>query len=262
MSAVRDLTAFETALAVGANSVSGKIPFVAAPPFFSIAGSGIGAIWWDQNADDPYHGFYVSNNGLIALKAPFTSKTPIPLGTIVSPALPIIAPFWADIDTTLGGSVAYFSNADIFPTDGTGNPTDWFQKSGYGATWRGVRTPGSPGATNPFQVVIIERDPAGGIIGPTFSPFMEVDIEFNYESIEWDAAGAFRVGFFSGVTAFEFPFSGVGGRYLNMDSSTGLIWTSHDSKVPGRYVFRMRLFRAAGAIILSLEEASEQRTHQ
>lgn len=256
MSAVRDMTGHETALPAGANSVSAIVPFSGGPPFFVQGGAGQGAVWWDQRSDDPYHGFYVSNNGLISLKAPFTSKLPIPLSTIVSPALPIIAPFWADIDTTLGGSVSYFANVDIEPTDGFGNPIDPFTtRTGYGATWRGVKTPGGSG-TNTFQVVIVDRRDTGpgGIIGPTFQPFFDFDIEFNYDSIQWDAGGQFRVGMYSGVTAFEFPLSAVGGRYLDIDRSTGLIFTSHDSKVAGRYLFRVRWFKAAGAIILHFEE--------
>lgn len=258
MGAVRDLSDWEVALPVGANSVSSLINFDPSdPPFFIKDGTGgRGAIWWDNREHDPYRGFYVSNNGVISLGGPFTDKTPIQLDAVVSAGLPIICPFWADIDTTLGGSVSYFQSADIPPTDGFGNIIDGIELfNGYGATWRGVKSPGSSG-TNTFQLVIITRRDLGpgGIVGPTFQPYCDFDLEFNYDAVQWDNGGLFRIGFYTGVSSFEFPFSAVGGRTLDSNTADGLIWHSHDTRVPGRYKLRVRQVPLHSAIILESDE--------
>lgn len=257
MGAVRDLTDWEVALPVGANSVSSLIAFDEGNPLFIKDGTGgQGAIWWDNRAQDPYRGFYVSNNGLLSLGGPFTDKTPIQLDAVASSSVPIICPFWADIDTTLGGSVAYFQSANVEAQDGFGNNIDVYQTfPAYGATWRGVKSPGSSGS-NTFQVVIIDRNLTGpgGVVGPTWPPYFDFDLEFNYDAVQWDNGGTVRVGFYTGVSAFEFPWSGVGGRMLDSNTADGLIWHSHDSRVAGRYRFRIRSNQAHSAIILGFGE--------
>jgi hypothetical protein len=100
---------------------------------------------------------------------------------------------------------------------------------------------------NFFQVLLIARSDTGP---------GNFDIEFNYDSIEWEtgqASGgnalcqggsAVCVGFSNGTgapdTFFELPGSGIPGAFLNANPSTGLIHNSQNSAQRGRYVFPVR----------------------
>ena len=92
-----------------------------------------------------------------------------------------------------------------------------------------------------FQLVFVERsDRASG----------DYDIEFNYAQVRWetgDASGGIdglggspaQVGFASaGGSTFEMTGSGSTGWFLDGNPQTGLIYSSFNSSVPGRYVFQ------------------------
>src|SRR6185295_4164640 len=112
----------------------------------------------------------------------------------------IIAPFFADVDTRVGNVVTFG------PGTVNGRPA-------FGVNWPGVGCfDQNVSVLNFFQVVLIDRsDVAAG----------DFDIEFNYDSIQWEAGQASggnaaclggtsaRAGFANGSglpgTAFELP---------------------------------------------------------
>lgn len=179
-----------------------------------------------------YNGVYVNNNGNVTFGAPLSTYTPYPLSNL---GPPIIAPFFADVDTRAGNNVAFGSGT----VDG---------HTAFGVTWPGVGCYyENASVLDTFQVLLIDRsDVAPG----------DFDIEFNYGSIEWDsgqASGgdsscqggtAARAGYAGGSgatgTYYEIPGSGVDGAFLDSNASTGLIGGSYDSSQPGRYVFKIR----------------------
>src|SRR5262249_32711146 len=138
------------------------------------------------------------------------------------PGKPIIAPFFADVDTRSpggGNPMAY----------GTGTVNS---QPAFGATWAGVgyynaSSSSHPASqTNSFQAILIdEGNPTGSPLGDDFV------IEFNYDQITWetgDASGGANglggtsayVGYSGGTAAStnQFAGSGVPGSFL--DSGT------------------------------------------
>jgi hypothetical protein len=179
-----------------------------------------------------YDSVYVNNNGNITFGAPLSEFTPFDLTTTQRV---IIAPFFADVDTRTGNVLTY----------GTGTVNG---RPAFGVTWPGVGCfSQTTSVLNTFQAVLIDRsDIAPG----------DFDIEFNYDSIQWEAGMASggsarclggasaRAGFSAGTgapgTFFELPGSGVPGSFLNSNASTGLIHHSQNSPQTGRYVFPVR----------------------
>ncbi|HZS29180.1 MAG TPA: nidogen-like domain-containing protein, partial [Candidatus Angelobacter sp.] len=147
----------------------------------------------------------------------------------------IMAPFFADVDTRVGNQVTYG------PGTVDGHPA-------FAVTWPGVGCFAEiTSVLDFFQVVLIDRsDSAPG----------DFDIEFNYNSIQWETGEASggdgacqggssaRVGFSNGSgapgTSFELPGSGIPGAFLDNNPSTGLIHNSFGSNQAGRYVFQVR----------------------
>lgn len=112
----------------------------------------------------------VNNNGNITFQQGLSTYTPFGLA---STTVPIIAPFFADVDTR-------GTNNGAQPTTfGQGMVGDL---PAFGATWRNVGYYSSHTEhLNTFQVVLISReDIAQG----------DFDIEFNYDSITWEAGTA------------------------------------------------------------------------
>lgn len=178
-----------------------------------------------------FSSLYVNNNGNITFDAPLPAFTPFDL---TSTDRVIIAPFFADVDTRVGNVATY----------GTGSVDGM---PAFGVTWPGVGCfDENTSVLNNFQVVLIDRsDIAPG----------DVDIEFNYNQIQWEAGqasggdgsclggSAARVGFSQGTgapgTFFELPGSGIPGAFLD-SNPTGLIHSDRGSDQLGRYVFQVR----------------------
>jgi hypothetical protein len=152
---------------------------------------------------------------------------------LVGDATPIIAPFFADVDTraTGGGSVDY----GIGTVDG---------HNAFGVTWNAVGYYGEhTDKLNTFQVVLIDRSDTGA---------GNFDFELNFNHILWetgDASGgsngfdgsSAHVGYSNGSTSsFELPGSGVPGSFLDSNMATGLINNSLGTTVDGRYLFEVR----------------------
>jgi hypothetical protein len=175
---------------------------------------------------------FVNNNGNVTLDAALPTFTPFDL---TSTNRVIIAPFFADVDTSQGNVVTYGSG-----TVG-GRPA-------FGVNWPGVGCfSENISVLNFFQVILIDRsDVSQG----------DFDIEFNYDSIQWETgqasggnavcqgASSARVGYSIGTgapgTFFELPGSGIPGSFLDINTTTGLIHNSRDSAQLGRYVFPVR----------------------
>jgi hypothetical protein len=174
-----------------------------------------------------YSNLYINNNGNLTFTGPLSTFTPFP---IITTGTPMIAPYFADVDTRSGGIVTY----------GTGTIGG---QNAFVVTWPGVCffyincT-----KTNTFQVVLIDRsDIAAG----------DFDIEFNYDNIEWetgDASGGVdglggscaRAGWTNGSTeSYELPGSATCGEFLN-GGAHDLPENSLNSTVDGRYVWNVR----------------------
>lgn len=141
----------------------------------------------------------MNNNGNITFNAPLGTFTPFDL---LSTATPIIAPFFADVDTSSHGMPVTYDTGTI-----AGRPAfvvNWIDVDYFSSN------PAHGDQLNTFQLVLIDRsDIAAG----------DFDIEFNYGEIVWETGNA------SGGT------NGLGGSSAVPASPTGS--TPH-SNLPGR----------------------------
>jgi len=119
-----------------------------------------------------YANFYINNNGNITFNSPVSSYTP---EAFPSSSQPMIAPFWADIDTRGTGAV-YVGAANADTTV---------------ITWDGVGFYAShTELTNTFQLVLRDMSDTTGVSG-------DFNIEFRYEELTWTTGDAS-----SGVAGF------------------------------------------------------------
>ena len=180
-----------------------------------------------------YSQLFVNNNGNVTFNGSLSTFTPF--GITTAP-VPIIAPFFADVDTrnSASGVVTY----GIDTVNG---------RSAFGVNWLNVGYySGRADKLNSFQLVFVDRsDIAPG----------DFDIEFNYDGIQWETGEASggtgglggasaRVGFSNGDTVnppifFELPGSGVNGAFLD-GGSNSLVANRLNSDVDGRYLFSVR----------------------
>ena len=174
-----------------------------------------------------YSNVVVSNNGFITF-GDFPDEFMYFPEPLADQTLPMIAPFWDDVDTQRDGNALRSGTGTI-----DGHAT-------IGFTWPGVAPHGTLGVYNTFQLMLIDRsDLAPG----------DFDIEFNYGSINWSGVHSpTRVGWTSGISEwFELPGSGVDGALLDSKLETGLVHNRLNSDVDGRYVFNVRGGSVMGA---------------
>lgn len=181
-----------------------------------------------------YADTYVGSNGFLTFNSGYGSYTPSGLGNGYS-GQPIIAPFFADVDTRGAGSgrVSY----------GTGT---YDGRAAFAATWRNVgyfnqRTD----KLNTFQVILTDRsDVAAG----------DFDIYFNYDAIQWESGSASggvdglggnsaAAGFNAGTgnaadTYLQFTGSLVNGALVDGGASSLAAGTNNG--VTGQYLFSVR----------------------
>jgi hypothetical protein len=177
-----------------------------------------------------YTNTFVNNNGNLTFANPLSTFTPT---SIPNTGFPIIAPFWADVDTRgAGSSLVTYGQGQV---DG---------RNAFAANYVNVGYYNSQSdKLNSFQVVLIDRsDLAVG----------NFDIEFNYDQIQWETGSASggvngfggnsaRAGYTVGSASFELPGSAVDGALLDSGpAGTSLIANSLNSNVLGRYVFGAR----------------------
>jgi hypothetical protein len=178
---------------------------------------------------------YANNNGNLTFTNPMVTFTPYPLDSSLTP---IIAPFFADVDTR-GPSSALMTWGSV---TWMGRPTfcvSW-DNAGVGYFDRHVDK------LNKFQVLLVDRND----VEPN-----AFDIVFNYDQIQWETGDASdgvmglggssaRAGYSDGNTlnpdgTHELPGSAVPGSFLD-GGPNALISGSHGSNVPGRYIFEIR----------------------
>lgn len=183
---------------------------------------------------------YVNNNGNITFSGAQSTYTPTGLGSSYT-GDPIIAPFFADVDTRGTGSGVVSYGAGVIPLG--------YTDAGYNAF--GVNWPNvgyydqKTDKLNNFQMLLVDRTDTG--VG-------NFDIIFNYGQIQWetgDASGgtdglggtSAAVGYSNGTgtsgTYYQLPGSLVPGSFLDSNHSTGLIYGSNDG-VAGQLLFEVR----------------------
>jgi hypothetical protein len=178
---------------------------------------------------------YVNDNGNVSFQLPLSQFTPSNLATGVG--LPIIAPFFADVDTEGAGSglVTY------------GNVT-YNGRAAFVADWLNVGYfDSNTDKLNSFQLILTDRSDTGGS--------GNFDIEFNYNQIRWetgDASGGFgglggtsaAVGYSNGLSGASDVFYQLSGSLVNGAFLDGgpdsLVANSLNSTTPGRYDFQVR----------------------
>jgi len=176
---------------------------------------------------------YVNNNGNLTFRNSSGTFTPNGLATGVGQ--PIIAPFFADVDTRgFGSGLTMYGNATV-------NGFNAFVASWINVGYYGSHT----NKLNSFQTVLIDRSDTGA---------GNFDIELNYDKIQWetgDASGGSNglggtsavAGYSNGSDTnnifFQLPGSLVNGALLD-GGPNSLIANSLNSTVPGRYVFQVR----------------------
>ncbi len=173
---------------------------------------------------------FLNNNGNITLDAPLASFTP---SGVDLPTAEIIAPFFADVDTTGDGSKLM--------TYGSGQVAG---RTAFGVNWIDVGYfSGHDDKLNSFQLILVNRS--------DLSPGA-FDIEFNYGQIQWESGDAndgssnglggetARAGYSNGNgTNFEeLEGSSVPGAFL--DGGSNALTDLTNVRLPGRYVTLVR----------------------
>jgi hypothetical protein len=177
-----------------------------------------------------YTQLYVNNNGNVTFNSPLGTFTPFALTGPTGN--PIIAPFFADVDTRVGELTKYGSGT-------------FDSRNGFGVTWDNIGVgyfSQHIDKLNKFQLLLIDRSDTGA---------GNFDIYFNYDQIQWetgDASGgtnglggtSARAGYNSGSGQFfELSGSGVNGAFLDSNLASGLIYNGN-TDVDGRFLFQVR----------------------
>ena len=177
-----------------------------------------------------YSQLYVNNNGNVTFGSPLSTFTPFGL---TSTNTPIMAPFFADVDTrgaksgivTYGGQPAAGSIPAYFCVN-------WINVGYYGL---------ETDKLNSFQLILTDQSAVTHHAG-------DFTITYNYGSIQWEtgeASGGIdglggssaRVGYSNGVSqSLELAGSGVNGAFIN-GGPDALISNSLNSVESGRYIF-------------------------
>ncbi len=193
---------------------------------------------------------YVNNNGNITFFGSHTGYTPAPLQNL---GFTVIAPFWADVDTRGSGSEVVAYSYGIETVNG---------HAAFGVNWVNVGYyERHDDKLNSFQLVLIQRTDTGT---------GNFDIEFNYNKVLWETGDASegingyggypsRSGLTNGINrTIELAYSGQTLVQLdtnpntgNPNYTTGLIYRSRNSTIPGRFLFQVRGGEVLGALAVN-----------
>jgi Nidogen-like/PEP-CTERM motif len=188
---------------------------------------------------------YANNNANVTFNGPLSTYTPFGLTTNIG--TPIIAPFFADVDTRGAGSGLLTYGARTFSFN------DAVVRNVFVGNWINVGYfANQTNKLNSIQLVLISRQETGA---------GNFDIMFNYDGILWETGGASggvnglggnsaHAGYSAGTgvagSFFEFAGSGVNGALLD-GGPNSLIASSNVaatdplySRTNGRYVFNVR----------------------
>ncbi len=175
-----------------------------------------------------YTQLYVNNNGNVTFDGPLSSFTPFGIAT---GATPIIAPFFADVDTRHrnSGVVTYGSGT----YDG---------QAAFGVNWTNVGYYNSAAnRLNSFQLLLVDRSDLGA---------GNADFYFNYDRILWESGSASggsngrgglsaRAGWSNGDDRYtELVGSGISGAFL--DGGPHALRTGSNIGEAGRFLFQVR----------------------
>jgi hypothetical protein len=179
-----------------------------------------------------YTQLFVNNNGNVTFNNPLSTFTPFGLTSTLG--IPIIAPFFGDVDTRGAGSGLV--------TYGTGT---YNGDAAFGANWPNVGYfGGHTDKLNNFQLVLVDRSDLGA---------GDFDIYFNYGSMTWEtgdasggsgglggacAAAGFSNGSGDAGTNFEIAGSHVCGALI--DGGADQLMTATNDSVPGQFLFEVR----------------------
>lgn len=153
---------------------------------------------------------FISNNGYITFNHGQGIYTPSGLG-IGYTGQPIIAPFFADVDTR--------SAASGITSYGTGT---YNGHAAFGATWPAVGYFNSQSdKLDTFQVILTDRSGTGA---------GNFDIYFNYDTIQWETGSA------SGGTGGLGGISAAAGFNAGSGSAPGTFFELPGSRVPGSFL--------------------------
>lgn len=178
---------------------------------------------------------YVNNNGNVTLTSPLATFTPFNLTG--NSGIPIIAAYFADVDTRGAGSA--------ITRYGTGTVDG---RAAFGVNWDGVGYyEGHDDKLNIFQLILIDRTDTGA---------GNFDVEFNYDRILWEtgdvsggsngfggtsAAVGYSGGSGAAGTFAQLPGSLVNGALLDGGpAATSLVRSNLNSNVLGRYTLNVR----------------------
>lgn len=129
---------------------------------------------------ETFTSLYVNNNGNVTFAWPSGVANPASIaGGLAEQGTPVLAPFFADVDTTYGNPVTFGAGQ----LDG---------RNAFVVNWSGVASFGqgeNPSQLNSFQLFLIERADFG--LG-------DFDFEFNYAGIAWDAGASASVAALAG----------------------------------------------------------------
>jgi hypothetical protein len=173
--------------------------------------------------DSSYSQIYVDTNGAVRFTNDTLAFDTLRGASWASPpshAVPFIAPFHADVDTS-GPTSKAVTYGPITADGRKALCINWVDVEHRG----GVGSPAGAASRNSFQLVLVKRDEEGGF-----------DIVFNYSRLEWDddAHPAF-VGYFDGKNQIELPGSRTSRTLLDV-SSSGLVYGQRGGDEIGQYV--------------------------
>jgi hypothetical protein len=177
---------------------------------------------------------FVNNNGNLTFQSPLSQFTPNGLAGGIGQ--PIIAPFFADVDTRgTGSALVTYGNAII---NGENAFVADYVDVGYYFE--------ATDKVNSFQVILFDRSDTGA---------GNFDIQFNYDQIQWETGDASNgsgglggtsaaAGYSNGLSGTDNVFAELPGSLVNgalIDGgSNALISNSLNSDVPGQYNFQVR----------------------
>lgn len=183
--------------------------------------------------DTTFDSVFVNNNGNVTMSERLSAFTPFDFRET---GRPMIAPFFADVDTRGAGSVHY-------------GAVTYHGQPAFCVIWDNVGYFSSrTDKTNRFQLVIVQQ--TGGI-----------DVVFNYDRIQWETGSAsggsngfggtsavagYAAGDGDAAHALMFPGSFVNGGLLDTNAATSLAGHGTAGQPAGRYLFPLRQGAATG----------------
>jgi hypothetical protein len=178
-----------------------------------------------------YTNIYINMNGNCTFGNFFTAYDPTT--SMATTNRDMLAPFWADVDTTnLGSAQMTYSNITA------GNVPQVDGHNAFIVNW--INVPRYNAQTTPldsFQMILIDRSDTGA---------GNFDIEYNYNTINWDrgttSSNSYaRAGWArTGRTGYEITGGNTNGAYLDTGANALIDGSLNSGGVLGRYVWNVR----------------------